>query len=110
MTFGPVPVGTKIRMSCRACHARQTLTAKRRTVSLSTLRGRLLKRGGSFTVTATKPGFIGWQITLTVVDYGHRVADFEHAAGKPFNRRTGCIPAGAIRPAKTCSATPPTGP
>jgi hypothetical protein len=110
MTFGPVPVGTKIRMSCRGCHARQTLTAKRRTVSLSTLRGRLLKRGGSFTVTATNPGFIGQQITLTVVNYGHRAADFEHAAAKPFNRRTGCIPAGANRPAKTCSATPPTGP
>jgi hypothetical protein len=110
MTFGPVPVGTKIRVSCGACAARQTITAKRRTVSLSTLRGRLLKRGGSFTATATKPGFIGQQITLTVVRYGHRVADFEHAASKPFNRRTLCIPAGATRAAKTCSATPPTGP
>jgi hypothetical protein len=50
------------------------------------------------------------QITLTVVHYGHSVADFEHAASKPFKRRTRCIPAGAIRPAKKCSATPPTGP
>jgi hypothetical protein len=110
MTFGPVPVGTKIQVSCGACHARQTLTAKRRTVSLTKLRGTLLKRGGSVTATATKPGFIGLQITLTVVHYGQRLADFEHAAAKPFNRRTRCIPAGAIRPAKTCSATPPTGP
>jgi hypothetical protein len=110
MTFGPVPVGTKIRMSCSVCHTRQTITAKRRTVSLSKLRGKLLKRGGSFTATATKPGFIGQQITLTAVQYGHRHADFEHAASNPFNRRTLCIPAGAIRPAKTCSATPPTGP
>ena len=110
MTFGPVPVGTRIRMSCGVCHARQTLTAKRRTVSLSKLRGRVLKRGGSFTVTATKPGFIGLQITRTVVPYGHRRADFERAASKPFNRRTLCIPAGAVRPAKKCSATPPTGP
>lgn len=97
-------------MSCSACHARQTLTSKRRTVSLSKLRGRLLKRGGSFTATATKPGFIGLQITLTVVHYGHRTADFMHAASKPFKRRTRCIPAGATRPAKKCSATPPTGP
>jgi hypothetical protein len=42
MTFGPVAVGSRIRMSCGVCHARQTLTAKRRTVSLRKLRGRLL--------------------------------------------------------------------
>src|SRR5205823_3438043 len=59
MTLGPVPKGATVRLSCAGCHGRRTFTAKRTTVSLEPLRGKLLKRRTSFTATVTKPGFIG---------------------------------------------------
>jgi hypothetical protein len=71
---------------------------------------RRFARGSSFTATATKPGFIGEQITLTVIHFGHRLVDFERAARKPFSRRTLCIPAVAKKAATRRSATPPAGP
>ena len=110
MAVGAVPVSATIKVSCTPCHVRQTLTAKRGTVSLRKLRGAHLKRGQGFTVIVTKPGFIGEQLTRTVRRYGHRTADFRRVALHPFVRRDRCIPVGSLTPAKACSATPPTGP
>jgi hypothetical protein len=70
----------------------------------------VLRRGSGFTVTITKRGFIGERLIRTVKHYGHTRAVRNRIAGNPFKKRALCIPVGASRPAKACSATPPTGP
>jgi DNA-binding beta-propeller fold protein YncE len=102
--------GVKVKLSCRSCHVSQTITAKRSTLSLEKLRRKTLRRGKGFIVTVTVLGSIGDQLTLTVKRFGHKRSDFVRAARAPFKVKHRCLPVGSSKTAKSCSATPPTGP
>jgi hypothetical protein len=88
----------------------RTLSARSARLELAPLRERLLKRGQSFTVTATARGFIGERVTLTVKRFGRTRSALVREARRPFTRTQRCLPVASAKPAKTCSATPPTGP
>jgi hypothetical protein len=45
-----------------------------------------------------------------VKKFGHTNREFNRIAKKPFKKTQRCIPVGSTTPAKSCSATPPTGP
>jgi DNA-binding beta-propeller fold protein YncE len=110
MTVRGLRKRVKVKLSCPACHVRQTLRAKRSKLALKKLAGKKLRRGQSFTVTATKRGFIGSQLKLTVKHYGHTQADRDRAARNPFTAKRRCVPVGSRKPAKKCSARPRKGP
>jgi DNA-binding beta-propeller fold protein YncE len=103
--------GVKVKFLCGACHVKpQTLSAKGSTLNLKKLKRKLLRRGRSFTVTATGFGFIGDRLTVTVKNYGRTHADLVRAARNPFKKKHRCLPVGLSKTAPICSATPPTGP
>jgi hypothetical protein len=58
----------------------------------------------------TAPGRIGQVKTLKVKRYGTSRRARRRVAPDPFKTVTRCIPIGAKKPARSCSATPPTGP
>jgi hypothetical protein len=97
-----VPTGAKVRLVCRSCRIRQTITAKRRARTLARLRNERLRRGQRLTVTITKSGFAGRVITRKVRRYRRTRTGIERAARRPFTERVRCIPAGATKPAKKC--------
>jgi hypothetical protein len=102
--------GAKVRLVCRACRLKQTLTPRSAKLTLRKLLDRRLRRGTVFTVRITAPGAIGQVISRRVKDYGRRRADILRAARDPFVRKRRCIPVGSTKPVRTCSATPPAGP
>jgi Low-density lipoprotein receptor repeat class B len=102
--------GVTVRFVCKSCHINQKLTAKGSTLSLSKLKRKLLKRRKGFSLTATGLGLIGDRLTLTVKNFGHTHAAFVKVSGDPFTAKHACLPVGSSSTAKTCSATPPTGP
>jgi DNA-binding beta-propeller fold protein YncE len=106
MKIKGVPPGATLKLTCKACRIKQTVKARRNTVTLAKLRNRLLKRGQSFSVMVTKAGSIGDEITLTVKRYGHSRRDIDKAAAKPFTAKHRCVPVGAKKSAKTCAAHP----
>ena len=101
-TLHDVPVGAKVRLVCKPCGIRQTITAKRKPLRLAKLRDRRLRRGQKVTVTITKRGFVGRVITRKVKRYGRTRAAVERAARRPFTQTHRCIPVGATKPAKKC--------
>jgi hypothetical protein len=101
-TLHDVPVGAKVRLVCKPCGIRQTITAKRNPLRLAKLRDRRLRRGQKVTVTITKRGFVGRVITRKVKRYGRTRAAVERAARRPFTQTHRCIPVGATKPAKKC--------
>jgi len=107
MRLKRLPAGARVRLRGRV---RQTLTATRARLDLKRLRGKLLARRKGFTATVTAPGFIGQRLELRVKRYGNSTREFKRIARDPFRRTRRCIPVGAARPAKTCDATPATGP
>jgi hypothetical protein len=102
-TLRGVPPGAAVRLDCRPCHIKQTLTAKGNTRTLARLRDKRLRRGQAFTVTITKSGYAGRVITRRVKRYGRSRAAIERAARNPFTEAVRCIPVGATAPAK-CQA------
>jgi hypothetical protein len=56
MRMPGLPAGARVAVVCKPCHAD----------TLAKLRNKVLKRGQSFTVTVTKPGYIGERVTMTV--------------------------------------------
>jgi hypothetical protein len=101
-TLAGVPAGATVRLVCRPCHVKQTLTARGNTRTLVRLRNKRLRRGQTFTVTITKRGLVGRVITRKVKRYGRSRAAIERAARRPFTETVRCIPLGATKPAKTC--------
>jgi hypothetical protein len=97
-----VPIGAKVRLVCRPCRIRQTITARRRTHTHARLSNKRLRRGQTLTVRITKPGFVGRVITRKVKRYGRTRAARERVAPDPFTDRVRCIPIGATKPAKNC--------
>ncbi len=88
-----VPVGATVRLVCRACKLKQTLTAKKAGgLTLSALRGRTLRRGSSFSLTITKPGYVGQRISRKVKSYGRSAAAIEKAARGPFSETRRSVP------------------
>jgi streptogramin lyase len=100
MTVKGLVAGAKLKLSCPSCHVRQTITAKGSRVKLKKLRRKLLRRGKGFTITATKPGYLGDQLTLTVKRYGHTRAARNRIADAPFKVKHRCLPVGASRPGR----------
>jgi uncharacterized delta-60 repeat protein len=109
-TVTRVPVGATVRLRCKSCRIRQTLRARSSRVRLKKLRGKVLRRGQSFSVRVTAPGRIGQVKTLTVKRYGNSGAARRRVAPDPFKTVRRCIPVGTTKPARSCNATPPTGP
>jgi uncharacterized delta-60 repeat protein len=109
-TVTRVPVGATVRLRCKSCRIRQTLRARSSRVRLKKLRGKLLRRGKSFSVRVTAPGRIGQVKTLTVKRYGKSRRARRRVAADPFKTVRRCIPLGATKPARRCTATPPIGP
>ena len=101
-TLVNVPIGAKVRLVCRSCRIRQTITAKRGTLTLARLRNKRVRRGQTVTVTITKRGYVGRVITRKVKRYGRTRAAVERAARRPFTETVRCIPVGATKPAKKC--------
>jgi Concanavalin A-like lectin/glucanases superfamily len=101
-TLMHVPAGAKVRLVCRACRIKQTITSKRRTRTLARLRNERLRRGQKLTVTITKRGFIGRVITRKVRRYERTPVGIRRAARRPFTEKVRCIPVGATKPAKRC--------
>ena len=102
--------GLKVKFTCKPCHASQTLTANGSVLSLKKMKNKLLKRGKGFTVVATGTGLIGDSLKLTVKNFGHTRSAFVKESRAPFKAKHACLPVGSSKTAKTCSATPPTGP
>jgi hypothetical protein len=101
-TLRGVPTGAKVRLVCRPCHIKQTLTAKGNTRTLARLRNKRLGRGQTLTVTITKSGLVGRVITRKVKRYGRTRAAIKRAARRPFTETVRCIPVGTTVPAKKC--------
>ena len=81
-----VPVGASVRLVCGSCKLRQTLTAKKAGgLTLSALRGRKFRRGSSFSLTITKPGYVGQVLARKVKSYGRSDAAIRNAARGPFS-------------------------
>jgi hypothetical protein len=97
-----VPVGATVKLACKACKVKQTLTAKRSAVTLSKLRGKKLRRGAAFSVTITKPGSVGQVLTRTVKRYGRSRPAIKKAAKAPFREQRRCIPVGSAKPVARC--------
>jgi len=97
-----VPAGAKVRLVCRPCRVRQTLTATSNTRTLNRLVDKRLRRGEKLTVTITKGGLIGRAITRTVKRYGRTRAAVQRASRRPFKETVRCIPVGATKPARSC--------
>jgi Concanavalin A-like lectin/glucanases superfamily len=101
-TLRGVPAGATVRLVCRPCRIKQTLTARGNTRTLVRLRNKRLRRGQAFTVTITKSGLVGRAITRKVKRYGRTRAAIERAARRPFTETVRCIPVGATTPARKC--------
>ncbi len=102
-TVKDIPAGATVKVTCGTCKRKSlTLTAKKTTLTLSKLRGAKLKRGKTFTVTITKPGYVGLSMTRKVKNYGRTLKALKKAVKAPFSETRGCVPVGATKPAKTC--------
>jgi hypothetical protein len=58
MRLAGLPEGARVELVCKPCRVKHA-------VGLTKLRNKILKLGQSFTVTVTKPGYIGERVTLT---------------------------------------------
>lgn len=101
-TLRGVPTGAKVRLVCRPCHVKQTLTANGNIRTLVRLRNKRLSRGQTLTVTITKSGLVGRVITRRVKRYGRTRAAIKRAARGPFTETVRCIPVGTTVPARKC--------
>jgi hypothetical protein len=99
-----VPVGATVRLACGPCKGNQTVVAKKAVVTLSKLRGSKFRRRASFSLTITKPGYVGQALTRTVKRYGRTDKAIRQAARGPFSEVRRCIPAGTTKPADRCSS------
>ncbi|MDA0180220.1 VCBS repeat-containing protein [Solirubrobacter phytolaccae] len=86
-----VPVGARVRIFCKTCKVSQTLTAKAKTVTISKLRDKRLKRKATFTVTITAPGHNGLTFTRKVKNYGRTKKALRKAVKAPFVETRRCV-------------------
>jgi hypothetical protein len=87
--------GATVKITCKTCKINQTVTAKKATLTLSKLRNKKLRRGASFTVTVSKPGYSGLTFTRKVKNYGRTKAALRKAVKAPFSETRTCVPAAA---------------
>jgi hypothetical protein len=88
--------GATVRISCKSCKVSQTIRTTKRTLSLTKLRNKRLKRRASFTVTVRRPGYNGVSFTRKVKNYGRTKKAVRRAVRAPFSerRRVTAPPAG----------------
>jgi hypothetical protein len=88
--------GATVRISCKTCKVSRTVRTTKRTLSLTKLRNKKLKRGASFTVTVRRPGYKGLSFTRKVKQYGRTRQALRRAVRAPFSerRRVTAPPAG----------------
>lgn len=84
--------GATVKLACKPCKVSQTLTAKKATLSLRKLVNKRLKRGTTFTVAITKPGWNGLTFTRTVKQYGRTRKALRKAVKAPFSEKRKCVP------------------
>jgi hypothetical protein len=98
-----VPAGATVRLVCGPCHGNQTITTKKAGgVTLSKLRGHTFRRGTGFSLTITKPGYVGQALSRAVKRYGRSAKAIRQAARGPFNEVRRCIEPGATKPSARC--------
>ncbi|QEC49521.1 VCBS repeat-containing protein [Baekduia soli] len=100
-----IPAGTTVRVSCATCKLKsklKKLTVKGTKVTVTGLRNKRLRRGATFSITITKPGYVGQVLSRTVRRYGKSASAIRRAAADPFTEKTRCVPVGKTLPAKTC--------
>ena len=96
--------GATVRIICKACHLSQTVKVKKTSATLSKLRNKKLKRGASFSITITKPGYVGQQVTRKVKNYGHSKKELEKARRDPFNESSAAFPWAPRSPLRSAEA------
>lgn len=84
--------GATVKIACKPCKVSQTLTAKKATLSLRKLVNKRLKRGTTFTVAITKPGWNGLTFTRKVKQYGRTRKALRKAVKAPFSEKRRCVP------------------
>ncbi|MDA0168169.1 VCBS repeat-containing protein [Solirubrobacter taibaiensis] len=87
--------GATVKITCKTCKISQTVTAKKATLTLSKLRNKKLRRGASFTVTVSKPGYNGLTFSRKVKNYGRTKAALRKAVRAPFSETRRCVPVAA---------------
>ncbi|MDA0180221.1 VCBS repeat-containing protein [Solirubrobacter phytolaccae] len=87
--------GSTVKVSCKACKVSQTIKAKKTTLSLPKLVDKRLKRGATFTVTISKPGWNGLTFTRKVKQYGRTKKALRKAVKAPFSETRKCVPLAA---------------
>jgi Ca2+-binding RTX toxin-like protein len=102
LTLKNLSSGTRVELSCPICRKRRTLTATGSSLRLRGLPSRVLRRGQKLVLTATKPGWIGHRIVLTVKPYGRTKRAIRQASSAPFRRADLCLPADSVKPQATC--------
>jgi hypothetical protein len=88
--------GSTVKIYCKTCKVSQTVRTTKRTLSLSKLRGKKLKRRATFTVTVTRPGYSGLTFSRKVKNYGRTRKALRKAVKAPFSetRKVTAPPAG----------------
>lgn len=83
--------GVTVKIACKPCKVSQTLTTKKTTLSLPKLVNKRLKRGATFTVAITKPGWNGLTFTRKVKQYGRTKKALRKAVKAPFTESRTCV-------------------
>ncbi|MDA0168172.1 VCBS repeat-containing protein [Solirubrobacter taibaiensis] len=77
--------GATVKVYCKTCKVSQTIRTTKRTLTLTKLRGKRLKRKATFTVTVSKPGYNGLTFSRKVKNYGRTKAALRKAVKAPFS-------------------------
>ena len=85
--------GATVKLYCKTCKVSQTLRTKKRSLSLSKLRNKKLRRKATFTVTISAAGHNGLSFTRRVKNYGRTKKALRKAVKAPFTETRRCVPA-----------------
>ena len=86
--------GATVKVYCKTCKVSQTIRTTKRTLTLTKLRSKKLRRKATFTVSVSRPGYSGLTFSRKVKSYGRTKAALRKAVKAPFSEtRSGCTAA-----------------
>ena len=77
--------GATVKVYCKTCKVSQTIRTTKRTLTLTKLRGKKLKRKATFTVSVSRPGYSGLTFSRKVKNYGRTKTALRKAVKAPFS-------------------------